>query len=161
MTHEGIWGYRADSGYETGTDLIVFKVEEADGSIGKIDEHTDDAGAGYLVSTPAYGSSASTFSSPPAPFSASTVTTKRSTSTGGRTRSRTPPAFEQEGSPATPATLGSSPSTTPCRTCDSPPSEDDPVGPVPRQPPLSRFATGRDPAHIGIVAVAGGEAVFH
>ncbi|MFF0425360.1 PRC-barrel domain-containing protein [Streptomyces sp. NPDC004520] len=44
-----IWGYRSDSGYETGTDLIGYKVEATDGGIGKVDEHTDEAGAGYLV----------------------------------------------------------------------------------------------------------------
>ncbi|WP_327429757.1 PRC-barrel domain-containing protein [Streptomyces sp. NBC_01236] len=49
MPNEDIWGYRADSGYETGTALIGFKVEATDGSIGKVDEHTDEAGAGYLV----------------------------------------------------------------------------------------------------------------
>ncbi|WP_329113424.1 PRC-barrel domain-containing protein [Streptomyces sp. NBC_01353] len=49
MANEDIWGYRADSGYETGTDLIGFKVEATDGSIGTVDEHTDEAGAGYLV----------------------------------------------------------------------------------------------------------------
>ncbi|MGG8405168.1 PRC-barrel domain-containing protein [Streptomyces sp. 12297] len=49
MTNADIWGYRAESGYETGTDLIGYKVEATDGSIGKVDEHTDEAGAGYLV----------------------------------------------------------------------------------------------------------------
>ncbi|MCZ0978546.1 PRC-barrel domain-containing protein [Streptomyces diastatochromogenes] len=44
-----IWGYRADSGYATGTDLIGYEVEATDGGIGKVDEHTDEAGAGYLV----------------------------------------------------------------------------------------------------------------
>lgn len=44
MPNEDIWGYRADSGYETGTALIGFKVEATDGSIGKVDEHTDEAG---------------------------------------------------------------------------------------------------------------------
>lgn len=49
MANEEIWGYPTDSGYETGTDLIGYKVEATDGSIGKVDEHTDEAGAGYLV----------------------------------------------------------------------------------------------------------------
>lgn len=49
MASEDIWGYPTDSGYETGTDLIGFKVEATDGNIGKVDEHTDEAGAGYLV----------------------------------------------------------------------------------------------------------------
>lgn len=49
MASEDVWGYRADSGYETGIDLIGFKVEATDGGIGKVDEHTDEAGAGYLV----------------------------------------------------------------------------------------------------------------
>ncbi|UUU44308.1 PRC-barrel domain-containing protein [Streptomyces sp. NBC_00162] len=49
MANEDIWGYRADSGYGTGIDLIGFKVKATDGSIGKVDEHTDEAGVGYLV----------------------------------------------------------------------------------------------------------------
>lgn len=49
MPNEDVWGYRAGSGYERGTDLIGYKVEATDGSIGKVDEHTDEAGAGYLV----------------------------------------------------------------------------------------------------------------
>ncbi|MEU5214972.1 PRC-barrel domain-containing protein [Streptomyces sp. NPDC020807] len=48
-THREIWGYRTDSGYETGTDLVGFTVAATDGDIGKVDEHTDEAGAGYLV----------------------------------------------------------------------------------------------------------------
>jgi hypothetical protein len=46
---ENIWGYHPASGYRTGTDLIGFTVEAADGSIGKIDKHSDDVGAVYLV----------------------------------------------------------------------------------------------------------------
>lgn len=49
MTNEGIWGYSPHSGYEAGSDLIGFKVEATDGSIGRVDEHSDEAGAGYLV----------------------------------------------------------------------------------------------------------------
>ncbi|MFJ8018571.1 PRC-barrel domain-containing protein [Streptomyces sp. NPDC096339] len=49
MTNDGIWGYRAASGYQTGTSLVGFKVEATDGKMGKVDEHTDEAGAGYLV----------------------------------------------------------------------------------------------------------------
>ncbi|MGW8889380.1 PRC-barrel domain-containing protein [Streptomyces sp. NPDC055749] len=47
--NEEIWDYSTNSGYETGSDLIGFKVEAADGNIGKVDEHTDEAGASYIV----------------------------------------------------------------------------------------------------------------
>ncbi|MET3984348.1 PRC-barrel domain-containing protein [Streptomyces sp. PvR034] len=47
--HTTIWNYRAGSGYEPGADLTGFKVEATDGHIGKIDEHSDEAGAGYIV----------------------------------------------------------------------------------------------------------------
>ncbi|MGP3683558.1 PRC-barrel domain containing protein [Streptomyces sp. IBSNAI002] len=49
MTNEDIWGYRDDCGYATGTDLTGFKVEASDGNVGKVDEHSDEAGTGYLV----------------------------------------------------------------------------------------------------------------
>ncbi|MET7617962.1 PRC-barrel domain-containing protein [Streptomyces sp. NPDC005408] len=44
-----IWAYQSTSGYQTGIDLIGFKVEATDGSIGKIDKHSEDVGAAYLV----------------------------------------------------------------------------------------------------------------
>lgn len=46
---ENIWGYHPASGHQTGTDLIGFKVEATDGSIGKIDKHSDGVGSAYLV----------------------------------------------------------------------------------------------------------------
>ncbi|MFF3013549.1 PRC-barrel domain-containing protein [Streptomyces sp. NPDC057939] len=49
MATENIWGYRRDAGHERGLDLIGYKVEATDGSIGKIDKHSDDVGASYLV----------------------------------------------------------------------------------------------------------------
>ncbi|MFF5923627.1 PRC-barrel domain-containing protein [Streptomyces flavochromogenes] len=49
MANEEIWGYPTGSGYETGSDLVGFKVEATDGDIGKVDEHTDEAGTGYIV----------------------------------------------------------------------------------------------------------------
>ena len=49
MTAEDIWGYHRDAGHEQGLDLIGYKVEATDGSIGKIDKHSEDVGASYLV----------------------------------------------------------------------------------------------------------------
>ena len=45
-----IWTYREESGFggETG-DLAGFKVEATDGSIGKVDEASYDAGSSYIV----------------------------------------------------------------------------------------------------------------
>ncbi|MFB7372243.1 PRC-barrel domain containing protein [Streptomyces sp. NPDC056222] len=44
-----IWGYAETSGHVPGTRLIGYSVEATDGSIGKIDEHTEDVGRSYLV----------------------------------------------------------------------------------------------------------------
>jgi hypothetical protein len=44
-----VWGYQADSGYQAGADLTGYKVEATDGHIGKVDEHSQEVGAGYLV----------------------------------------------------------------------------------------------------------------
>lgn len=44
-----MWAYQQSAGYESGTDLAGFKVEATDGHIGKIDKHSDDLGAGYIV----------------------------------------------------------------------------------------------------------------
>ncbi|NBE50925.1 PRC-barrel domain-containing protein [Streptomyces boluensis] len=46
---EDMWGYQPESGYRQGVDLTGFKVEATDGHIGKVDEHSDEAGAAYLV----------------------------------------------------------------------------------------------------------------
>jgi hypothetical protein len=46
---DSVWSYRSNSGYQAGTDLIGYKVETEDGQIGKVDKHTDDVGAAYLV----------------------------------------------------------------------------------------------------------------
>ncbi|MFD0358540.1 PRC-barrel domain-containing protein [Streptomyces sp. NPDC127110] len=45
----GIWGYGDRAGYAPGSDLVGYKVEAADGSIGKVDRHTDDVARSYLV----------------------------------------------------------------------------------------------------------------
>ncbi|CAM5440345.1 hypothetical protein GCM10010329_51770 [Streptomyces spiroverticillatus] len=44
-----MWGYRQAAAYRPGTKLTGFKVEATDGSIGKVDKHSEDAGAAYLV----------------------------------------------------------------------------------------------------------------
>lgn len=46
---EDMWGYRPETGHQSGLDLIGFKVEALDGHIGKIDKHSDDVGATCLV----------------------------------------------------------------------------------------------------------------
>ncbi|WP_328623490.1 PRC-barrel domain-containing protein [Streptomyces sp. NBC_00354] len=44
-----MWGYRPNTGYREGVDLIGYKVEATDGSIGKISNHSEEVGASYLV----------------------------------------------------------------------------------------------------------------
>jgi hypothetical protein len=46
---EDTWGYRPETGYQTGMDLIGFKVEALDGHIGKIDKYSNEVGAACLV----------------------------------------------------------------------------------------------------------------
>lgn len=46
---EGIWDYETTSGHQSGTDLSGFTVEASDGHIGKVDRHSDEVGAAYLV----------------------------------------------------------------------------------------------------------------
>ncbi|MCX4545660.1 PRC-barrel domain-containing protein [Streptomyces sp. NBC_01565] len=46
---ENAWGYRETSGRLRSVDLTGFKVEAADGSIGKVDKHSDEAGDAYIV----------------------------------------------------------------------------------------------------------------
>jgi hypothetical protein len=46
---DNMWGYQVESGYQAGTDLSGFRVEASDGSIGKVDEHSEDVGAAYIV----------------------------------------------------------------------------------------------------------------
>ncbi|MEU9137796.1 PRC-barrel domain-containing protein [Streptomyces sp. NPDC048404] len=46
---DSIWGYQPTTGYTAGADLIGYKVEAADGSIGKVDKHSDEVDSSYLV----------------------------------------------------------------------------------------------------------------
>ncbi|MEU8777005.1 PRC-barrel domain-containing protein [Streptomyces sp. NPDC048606] len=44
-----VWGYRETSGRSQDIDPTGFKVEAVDGSIGKVDKHSDEAGSAYIV----------------------------------------------------------------------------------------------------------------
>ncbi|MFE9629415.1 PRC-barrel domain-containing protein [Streptomyces sp. NPDC006463] len=46
---EHVWSYKSTSGHLAGTDLTGYKVEAVDGSIGKVDKHSDEVGDAYLV----------------------------------------------------------------------------------------------------------------
>ncbi|MEU6315969.1 PRC-barrel domain-containing protein [Streptomyces sp. NPDC047014] len=46
---ENAWAYRITVGRITDVDLSGYKVEATDGSIGKVDKHSDEAGSAYLV----------------------------------------------------------------------------------------------------------------
>ncbi|MGW7488982.1 PRC-barrel domain containing protein [Streptomyces sp. NPDC054786] len=44
-----VWGYLPDSGYRAGTALAGYSVEAVDGSIGKVDKHSDEVDSAHLV----------------------------------------------------------------------------------------------------------------
>ncbi|MFB8079627.1 PRC-barrel domain-containing protein [Streptomyces sp. NPDC056013] len=44
-----MWNYKSTSGHLAGTDLTGYKVEATDGSIGKVDKHSDEVDDSYLV----------------------------------------------------------------------------------------------------------------
>ncbi|GAA2772305.1 PRC-barrel domain containing protein [Streptomyces lavendulae] len=46
---EHVWSYKSTAGHLAGTDLTGYKVEAVDGSIGKVDKHSDEVGDAYLV----------------------------------------------------------------------------------------------------------------
>ncbi|THA78676.1 PRC-barrel domain-containing protein [Streptomyces sp. A0592] len=46
---ENVWSYKPTAGRLTGTDLTGYKVEATDGSIGKVDKHSDEVTDAYLV----------------------------------------------------------------------------------------------------------------
>ncbi|GAA3002281.1 PRC-barrel domain-containing protein [Streptomyces fulvorobeus] len=46
---DNLWGYQPSSGYTAGADLTGYAVEATDGSIGKVDKHSDEVGSAYLV----------------------------------------------------------------------------------------------------------------
>ncbi|MGW4882632.1 PRC-barrel domain-containing protein [Streptomyces sp. NPDC004262] len=46
---DSIWGYQPTTGHTADTDLTGYKVEATDGSIGKVDKHSDDVNSAYLV----------------------------------------------------------------------------------------------------------------
>ncbi|MEX0172640.1 PRC-barrel domain-containing protein [Streptomyces sp. LMG1-1-1.1] len=46
---EHVWSYQPTAGRLAGTDLTAYKVEATDGSIGKVDKHSDEVGDAYLV----------------------------------------------------------------------------------------------------------------
>lgn len=44
-----MWRYQPTAGYTAGSSLIGYKVEATDGSIGKVDKHSDAVDASHLV----------------------------------------------------------------------------------------------------------------
>ncbi|MFD6892818.1 PRC-barrel domain-containing protein [Streptomyces sp. NPDC059957] len=43
------WGHEDTTGYSKGIDLVGYKVEATDGSIGKVDKHSEEVGASLIV----------------------------------------------------------------------------------------------------------------
>ncbi|TJZ56792.1 PRC-barrel domain containing protein [Streptomyces piniterrae] len=48
MTHS-IWEYQQSTGHRPGVDLTGFEVEAIDGKVGKVDKHSEEFGASFLV----------------------------------------------------------------------------------------------------------------
>ncbi|MEU9119828.1 PRC-barrel domain containing protein [Streptomyces sp. NPDC048506] len=46
---DSIWGYQDTAGHRTGVDLTGFSVEAIDGTVGTVEQHSDEAGAACLV----------------------------------------------------------------------------------------------------------------
>ncbi|AUG81617.1 hypothetical protein CFP65_7008 [Kitasatospora sp. MMS16-BH015] len=44
-----MWEYQENSGHWAGADLTGYKVEASDGHIGKVDKHSEDVDARYIV----------------------------------------------------------------------------------------------------------------
>ncbi|MFD0567197.1 PRC-barrel domain containing protein [Kitasatospora saccharophila] len=44
-----IWDYESAEGYNAGDDLTGYRVEAADGRIGKVDKHSEEVGRAHLV----------------------------------------------------------------------------------------------------------------
>ncbi|WP_189885411.1 PRC-barrel domain containing protein [Streptomyces xantholiticus] len=44
-----MWGYPETARYVPGAQLVGYSVEASDGSIGKVDKHTEEVGRSYLV----------------------------------------------------------------------------------------------------------------
>ncbi|AJT69406.1 PRC domain containing protein [Streptomyces chattanoogensis] len=44
-----MWSYQDASGYRPGSELTGFRVEAIDGSVGTVDEHSDEVGSSWLV----------------------------------------------------------------------------------------------------------------
>ncbi|MFE3328908.1 PRC-barrel domain containing protein [Streptomyces sp. NPDC059176] len=45
----GIWGFPEAAGYAPGARLVGYRVEATDGTVGKIDKHSEDVGRSYIV----------------------------------------------------------------------------------------------------------------
>ncbi|KIF66686.1 PRC domain containing protein [Streptomyces sp. AcH 505] len=46
---ENMWGYQPTTGHTAGNTLTGYKVEATDGTVGKVDKHSDEVGSAYLV----------------------------------------------------------------------------------------------------------------
>ncbi|MEU2826257.1 PRC-barrel domain-containing protein [Streptomyces bacillaris] len=47
--NDSLWGYQPSSGHTVGGDLSGYSVEATDGSVGKVDKHSDETGSAYLL----------------------------------------------------------------------------------------------------------------
>src|SRR4051794_33264189 len=49
IVSDNIWGYQSTANYSPGAQLTGFRVEATDGSVGKVDRHSDQVDSSYLV----------------------------------------------------------------------------------------------------------------
>ncbi|MEV6781697.1 PRC-barrel domain containing protein [Streptomyces sp. NPDC051098] len=49
MSEFDIWVYRPSAGYQEGVDIVGYKVEAIDGSIGKVSKHSEEVGSSHIV----------------------------------------------------------------------------------------------------------------
>jgi len=82
MTTWDPWSFREQSGMtaQGSTNLVGYDVEATDGSIGKVDEATNEVGSSYIVVDTGRGSSAKRCFCRPAPSIGPTPTAESSTS---------------------------------------------------------------------------------
>ncbi|MEU6312688.1 PRC-barrel domain containing protein [Streptomyces sp. NPDC047014] len=49
MSEEQIWGYHEHAGHTPGLDLVGYKVEATDGTIGRVDKHSEGVDDAHVV----------------------------------------------------------------------------------------------------------------
>lgn len=109
---DGVWDYQEESGHKAGTDLTGFKVEARDGSIGKVDKHSEDVGAAHIVVDTGMWIFGKHVLLPVGTISSIDVAEQRIHVDRTKEEIKDSPSSTRTGTPATPATTSGSPATT-------------------------------------------------